>query len=929
MESYIVKVRAYDGGSLLKCGTGIVVRGGRAVLTAKHVACGEMHTIVIDTEDGECEIKAEDILLKNEAAVILSVREPLSCESADIFSDQEILEIGIPWTVKGYITNAQHAHEIKGSGLIQAKLHDEDWDCELDQIYSGLSQSYKGLSGAPVLSFGRIVGILQIHLPFENGVLGLKMSSVNQFRELLEDGDLKANEYELAILKKSQEMSFQHIEQNKESGKYIPNIFVEENDCKEKLRYFAEPCRFWKKAVEEFRRVDFSEQNRQLIEQHQPSIEASGLSEASTVEEIERVQAQVTAFLEKTKSKLKLLSSSTRAEGISVEEYYVRRENGYNALEFFVQDIEERLQMAGKSYLLLTKYAGQGKTNLICDFTENFLLKKDYCVWYYNAYELRESPMTYLKREWSINGQYDPVYGQKILEQRWRRTGKPAVLVIDGLNENMAVLNFGQCMRDFLEECVDLSYLKVIMTTRKELLKERFSVLLEMEKSGKFLHLPGFQTGKDFKQRIFNGYLRFFDVDIRIDTLTRTTYQMLTKDILLLRFFCEVETHKRQVYMYHIYKYEVFQRYLKKKADEYRRIENFDITELFYDLLNHICRNMLDKKIYVQLSISDFSRDEQQLMNQMLENDVIFKSEVQLEKGLLKRGRTVISFTFDEFRDFCLTNYILEQSEEKSAFMERWRDLHENHAPICEGVERYTFFYAATNNREKLLPWLKECPEYKRLYWENIWDVEDRYLTEEDLICWKNHIFQEGPYSTDVVGHLFFRADNVYFKTANIQVLLDVMSEILKDLGKYTKFIHQMFAPRKKDKHGLYMQSYGKALPYNDMLSQLSECLKKRANCYIEYFRMTIYLYELLPKETQKVWGDLFLEEPESAISILKEANVHSRSLIRGNGKDILMVLLDQYREGPYGAELVQLYEENDFGRNFSGTLKALAKIFT
>ena len=65
----------------------------------------------------------------------------------------------------------------------------------------------------------------------------------------------------------------------------------------------------------------------------------------------------------------------------------------YNSIPFFAGDLLKNVEAAGASFALLTKRAGQGKTNLLCDFTENFLLKKNYCVWYYNAYELRESPM--------------------------------------------------------------------------------------------------------------------------------------------------------------------------------------------------------------------------------------------------------------------------------------------------------------------------------------------------------------------------------------------------------------------------------------------------------------------------------------------------------------------------------------------------------
>lgn len=929
MNDYIVKVRAYND-TLVRCGTGVAIMGGNAVLTAEHVACGTRHTIVISEGDTECELEAE-ILKKNDVAAILSVQVPLHCEGPGIFSDQEILEPGILWRVDGYITDDQIAYEIIGEGITRMKFHSANWDCELNQVSSGRAQNYRGLSGAPVLSFGRIIGILQVQISWENGSLGLRMSSVDQFRELLEDEDLKPNAYELAILEKSRQQSFHHIEQNKKSGKYIPDIFVEESEYKEKLRYFAEPYRFLGKAAKECSRIDFSAPNQLLAEQGQTQIDASDLTETVSVEEMEQLRMKIAAFLEETCARLEMLSREPDAHNMTNEEYCIQREKYNNSSKFAVMDIAERVQMAEKNYVLLTKQAGQGKTNLLCDFTENFLLKKNYCVWYYNAYELRESPMDSLKREWSINGQYDPAYSQKVLEQRWTRTGKPAVLVIDGLNENTTVPNFGQSMRNFLDECAGLPFLKVIMTSREELLEKRFGCLLEMESYSRFCHLTIHQTGDDFKDRIFWGYLDFFDVDIRQETLMQTTYDMLTEDVLLLRFFCEVESHKRQIYMYNIYKYEVFQKYLEKKAAEYNRAGDVDTRELFYDLLEHICRSMLEHKAYFQISMSGFNHDEQQLMNLMLENEVIFKGEALLEKGLAQREGTVINFTFDEFRDFCLTNYIMEKYDEKVVFLDFWNNLHDDNATICEGVERYTFFLAMTNSTDKLLSWLKECSEYDRLYWENIWNIEDRFLTQEDALRWKEQLLYGGPHASSVVNHLLFRCDYTYFVTANFQILLDAMDEILMDLGQYTKFVRYMFAPRKLDRHGMNIPGRGRAWPYNDMLTALTKLTaspEKRTDKYNEYFRLTIYLYELMPHETQKMWISLFSVDPEVAIALLKDAVKHPKSLIQGNAKDILSALLAEYQEGAYGILLTQLYEKNDFGQHFEETVDQLAEIF-
>lgn len=181
------------------------------------------------------------------ATAILSANSSLHCESANIFSNQEIFDDDISWSAEGYITDEQSAHEITGKGVVRSKYHDEVWDCELGGITSGNSQNYRGMSGTPVISCNRIVGILQIQTPLERGTLGLKMSSVEMFQDILPQDSLAANEYETLLFERSRHESILRVKQNKESGKYIPNIFVEENDCKETCVILPIRCFFLKR----------------------------------------------------------------------------------------------------------------------------------------------------------------------------------------------------------------------------------------------------------------------------------------------------------------------------------------------------------------------------------------------------------------------------------------------------------------------------------------------------------------------------------------------------------------------------------------------------------------------------------------------------------------------------------------------------------
>lgn len=929
MKKYIVKIRAYDNETIIQCGTAIVVKNGYAVITAEHVACGTRHTVLVSQGENEYEVKAE-ISKKNKVAVLLTLQEPLLCSSADIFSDQEILDSETTWTVEGFITDEQRVHEASGVGIVRQNYSEDIWDCELSQLYLGSSNNYRGLSGSPVFVCDRIVGILQMHRALENGKLGIKMSSVDTFMELLDKEDFKQNAYELKILQVSQRQARQHIEQNKESSKYIPDVFVEEGEYKEMLRYFVEPRLFLRKALEECCRIDFSIQNCSLAAMGRPAIDMSEIKFVDFDMEINDIAIRLYIFLQKTIDNLEALRNYVREGDMSHEEYYAITEGCHNSLLHVIKDIADKIKMININYVLLTKHAGQGKTNLLCDFTENFLLKKNFCVFYYNAYEFRESPMVYLKRELCVCEQYEFDYVKKVLRQYWKRTGKPIVLVIDGLNENNNILDFGRCIQEFLTECAALPFLKIIMTTREELLQERFGVLLKTTDQDKFLHLPICTYSSYFSRRIFEGYLNFFDVHIRLDTLTDTVYKVLTEDLLLLRFFCEVKKGERCVPVYNIYKYDLFQLYLKRKAQEYKNTEYLDSTELFYELIDHICQKMLNTKTYFELPLDGFSSDEQKLMKKMLENEVIFKGEAEVSQGILSQKKTVVSFTFDEFRDFCITNYLLKQSESKEIFLEFWDHLHETRSVICEGVERYTFFLAFTNTKyqDNLLLWLRECAEYEKLYWNNVWDIEDKYLTKADLTIWKEQILNKGPYAYKVISQLLFRYDRSYFTNINIQTLFDVMDELMKDIEKYMGFVQWAFKPIEKNVYGVVMSGYGKKYSYNYLLEELFGLLKNNKEICKEWLLLTIYLYELSYDKTNVLWNLLFSKEPEKINLLLKEMNEHPRSLVKRNVRDILEYLVENNQGSAYSSELTEIYEKNDYNDDFSEIFNQLEAIF-
>lgn len=192
MEDYILKVKSYKNDDGIEYGTGIAV-AKNLVITPSHVVIGEKHTIII------CENEFEvSVISDNDLFSILKVKnDDIVLTYATTFSYDEILDDDSKWDIHGYISEAQEPHEVTGKGIHLSSVRNgiENWNSILLNISAGAKNNYSGLSGSPVISQNRIVGIIQRQEVVEGKPIVLKMASVSMFKDLLTSDVIAINEY--------------------------------------------------------------------------------------------------------------------------------------------------------------------------------------------------------------------------------------------------------------------------------------------------------------------------------------------------------------------------------------------------------------------------------------------------------------------------------------------------------------------------------------------------------------------------------------------------------------------------------------------------------------------------------------------------------------------------------------------------------------
>lgn len=897
----VVKVRAYQNDDI-NFGSGIFLPPNY-ILTAKHILCGDRVTIVLNGEEKEAVV-----LKKNNIAALLSAKITIDESNEQLFfTDEEYLNRDTEWHVEGFITDDQLYHEMSGKGVVNSENTDDETDYKLLSIEKGYADNYRGMSGSPVICRNRIIGILQVQSYQEMGRLGVALSSTSMFKDILPPNSIAPTKYIEELENITRRFTESAIEKNISSKKYIPDIFVEEGNYKEYLRYFSEPILFTNKIIEEISNMNLKSMNNFLTCKGEQPLDFSDIEEFFSAHTVFETSELIAKRISDAIQRINNAKQKRENKFISRERWYKESNICDYSVEYALERIKEEVCFFCYKTILITNGAGQGKTNFLCDFTRNFLLKKNFLVLFYNAYDFRDKIMDTIKSELTIDGAYTWEYAKQVLTRKWKHNHSTITIVIDGLNENTALADFDGHLVDFLKETQKLPFIKVIMSTRNELLEERFGKL-NSEEFGCDFHQMNIKARSDaFKHRLFWGYLNYFKVEIAENTLIYKTYDTLAQDTLLLRFFCEVNQGKKQVVMWNIHKYSLFKKYYEIKRAEFAVQNSFSKKGLFDKLVDHLCQLMLDKKQFFKIPRDELSAEELIVIDKMLESDVLFKQETTIKNGLIPKTTGVLSFTFDEFRDYCITKCILENCRGEDDFLELWDNAHLEKWTILEGLERYTFFLAKSDGNS-ILPILKKCKEYDRLYWENIWELEEAHFNQDDIQRMKNEILHDGKYASQVAVFLFMRQDKNYFMKTNVELLFEILDQLAENQVLFEKITRDFFVMTEKDRYGIEDIVKGTVLPCDKLISLFDKHQDSaefiEENAY--FLRLSIYISTIYPYQIEGLWVNAFLAAPETVVGILamyiEKKNVPL--LICCNIRHILTSLL---RKGSYNEKLTEL----------------------
>ncbi len=607
----------------------------------------------------------------------------------------------------------------------------------------------------------------------------------------------------LPLLRKEVE---DQLDEERRIGRYIPNVFVETRDTKYQARCFGHPALFSRRIADWFARQPLADLNRLVAQSALPAIAGppidgiwagetltESIHAAKTLQQnLRSFEQELRRYSEAAKDHARLKGDAGRAYVLDETRYLIEMEARHLQIE--LADRQAELQCAIAPFFLLTGPAGQGKTNFVCDFTERFLLRHDIPCAYVTARELARTPEPDLceavRRRVFPQGVSTLADALRSLEETCEQRLRPFVLVIDGLNEHPEMGKFAEQLEYMLEELSRHSHVRVLMTCRSEFLTERFGQLLS-GRLGPMLHLSeahGQRLDDDEHRELLATYFRFFRV--RPSLVAPQVRDLLRRDVLLLRFFCEAYGARgrgreyRQPRVDSVYRPEIFKTYLDTKLEAATKAAGAQPGAIplvrrpaVGHVLGLIAQHMLETQHFADVPREVVPPDLDDALAAVLDEDLILRRDLTPRVSALDEPREVLNFTFDEMRDFLLAEHLLAVHARDAEEFRRVLALQPPTSPSVEGLQRFLFYAARDPSKESFLATYRNDPWYAHAYDAAVFDVPPSQLDAEDERIVEAALRAGGPRAIDLCRRVAVRWDPSHDTVLNLGLLLRVVQD--------------------------------------------------------------------------------------------------------------------------------------------------------
>ncbi|MEC4086235.1 NACHT domain-containing protein [Myroides odoratimimus] len=591
----------------------------------------------------------------------------------------------------------------------------------------------------------------------------------------------KISEEKLIIALKEQNCN--QIETQINSGKYLQDTFLEVGNTKDELRYFCSSIFYSDKIFDIIKILDFRYLNIALAREHEDifSLEIDAFLLEKKVLSINESIEYFTKLHSHLKAKKEIITSHQKLKNIK------------SAFEFKIQDIIQSTEFFKSKTMLITEMAGQGKTNFLCDFVEFFILKKGIPCVFLTGIELDSNDIrkSIIRRIFPDEENIEFSSILETVENICSKNNEYFIIIIDGINENYNSKQFAKNVELFISDMQKYNFVKIVLSCRSEYYSDNFS---NFENASFFKDLIRIETlmkrnlEKEILEKLFNTYLEHFNIDFKY--ITNNVKKQLLSNFLLFRIFCETYKDNQFETIDNIYKEELFNNYYTTKINEINiRLSTINSSTMMSNIdirifLKKVIKNMITKKQYSNIVLDEIldSKDNRELYIRFLDENVLIKRD--LVSASIFGTREVVNFTFDEFRDFLISDYLISElyQSEKDKFIVFLDEEITKNSVLMEGCSTFLFFKSRKTSDFVLRDIIQEQKWFSKVFSNCIFNVPDAEIIENDLKNLEKIFFDSHFFKGNVIINLIF---NEKSKNLNIDFLISILLKMNKDEFKF------------------------------------------------------------------------------------------------------------------------------------------------
>jgi hypothetical protein len=288
---------------------------------------------------------------------------------------------------------------------------------------------------------------------------------------------------------------------------------------------------------------------------------------------------------------------------------------------------------------------------------------------------------------------------------------------------------------------------------------------------------------------------------VGVKHISNKAQKQLVDNFLLLRIFAETYKDQNNLEFENIYREELFYKYYKLKCDEInKRIDNneFGVSGKFElsQFLTKIVEYMVQHSQYRDIPLDELidCSQNRQIYIRFLDENILVRRDLTSQSPNLFTDQEVVNFTFDEFRDYVISNYLVEIifKKSKEIFVQFLEVNLTKHSPIQEGCRTYLFLSARKPNNEQLNEIIKKQRWYNEAFKRGIFSIRDDEVSDEDLTFLRNLFYSSLECSTFISKTIIYhRYDCERFKKLNIEFLFSLLQEM--DVEQCEKLFYPAF----------------------------------------------------------------------------------------------------------------------------------------